>query len=127
MSTREYVISRLSNLAGKNTGYQFVVWMNSLENDFFVETEPAAFEKDYTFLDLEIDLLDEFYQHYMNDSLSFITTDDLKELKHLVQIWRSQPLSPNWVGRDDCCKPDIKITIETALESAEEYNYALAA
>jgi hypothetical protein len=127
MSTREYVINRLSNLTGKNTGYQFAVWMNSLENDFFVETEPATFEKDYAFLDLEIDLLDEFYQHYKNDSLSFITTDDLKELKHLREIWRSQPQASNWVGRDNCCKSDIHVIIVTAIESIEEYNYALAA
>lgn len=86
MDSTKFVKKQLINLASKFTKFQFTYWYNADFTNHFIEIIPSSFQGNSTFIDVELDFINEFYQLFPSESLSFVTAQELSSISKVDKL-----------------------------------------
>ena len=122
VGTKEFLLEKIEWFSSQADSYKFTYWLDEIFHDHFVEIEPSAFHDDEKFLDMELDISDEFYQRYPNESLTFLNNEQRNLMSDLEMVKVFSPKSISWF--DQLFQLD---KTERCARVVESYDYSLAA
>jgi len=86
MDAKSFIIKKLKDLSTKYPLFTFTYWTEESMGNHFVEVNPSDFTQSAEFLDDEVDFVDEFYSIFLNDSLSFVSSEQLSMVQNIVLV-----------------------------------------
>ncbi len=76
VEAKEYLIERLDVMSSQFKNYKFSYYYDAF--DHFIKITPGNFHEDEQFINSEINLLEDFYKSFPNESVCFV---DFKQMK----------------------------------------------
>ena len=86
MTAKDFIVSNLRDLLKRFPQYTFKLWSDLINNNHFIEIIPSNFEDNSNFIEEEFNFIDKFSEHYLNDGIAFITSDDKSTLNNLSLV-----------------------------------------
>lgn len=103
MESKLFIIQKIADFAGKFGDYTYKYWIDETQDNHFIEVIPSTYKFSDEFIDEEVEFIDQFYSKFLEDSLSFVSTDDLKSLGYLTLV---QIIEPEFYWEDFSIKLD---------------------
>jgi len=129
MDAKSIIIKKLKDLSIKYPLFTFTYWTEESMGNHFVEVNPPDFTQSAEFLDDEVDFVDEFYSVFLNDSLSFVSSEQLSMVQNIILVETIFTPVAWLIGLSNNRAKNDQFNTDAFTQKVDspDYDYALAA